>query len=173
MFCNKICIKGNLDDGIMSANVDGISIHKAQVKDIPVLKSLIDGYVKNEQMLPRSMSELYESTQDFFVCTDKGEVVACCALKVRWDELAEIASLAVRQDHLSQGIGSMLVEACIEQAKNLGITHLFTLTYASGFFAKKGFVIIDKAELPHKIWADCIRCPKFPNCDETAMELRI
>ena len=157
----------------MSANADGISIHKAQVKDIPVLKGLIDGYVKDEKMLPRSMSELYESTQDFFVCEVEGEVVAGCALKVRWDELAEIASLAVRQDYLSQGIGSMLVDACIRQAKDIGATHLFTLTYAPGFFTKNGFVVIDKADLPHKVWADCIRCPKFPNCDEIAMELRI
>jgi len=157
----------------VNINVNGISIHNAQVKDIPVLKGIIDGYVKDEKMLPRSMSELYESTQDFFVCKVEGEVVAGCALKVRWGELAEIASLAVRQDHLLQGIGSMLVDACIKQAKDLGVTHLFTLTYAPEFFAKNGFVVIDKANLPHKIWADCIRCPKFPNCDEIAMELRI
>lgn len=155
-------------------NVDGNGmIHKARVRDIPVLKGLIDGYVKKEMMLPRSMSELYENTQDFFVYEDNGEVVACCALKVRWEELAEIVSLAVREDYLLQGIGSMLVDACIKQAKELGATHLFTLTYVPDFFAKHGFAIIDKAKLPHKVWADCIRCPKFPNCDEIAMEMRI
>ncbi|SDF72581.1 N-acetylglutamate synthase [Methanolobus vulcani] len=144
-------------------------IRKANVNDIPAIKSIIDTYAKQEMMLPRSLSELYEFTRSFHVCEIDGEIIGCCALQVSWENMAEVLSFAVKQEYRDKGIGTKLVKACLEESKELGINKVFTLTYAVPFFEKQGFEIIDKQMLPHKVWTGCIKCPKFPNCDEVAM----
>ncbi len=101
---------------------------------------------------------------------DRGErVIACAALQISWSDLAEIKSLAVTEDNQEQGIGSQLVEACLREARELGISTVFCLTNKPAFFEKSGFSQVDKMELPRKVWAECYRCPKFPNCDEVAL----
>ncbi|TGC09864.1 GNAT family N-acetyltransferase [Methanolobus halotolerans] len=144
-------------------------IRKATVRDIPEIKIIIDYYARQEMMLQRSLSELYEFTRSFYVCEIEDEIVGCCALQVSWEDMAEIMSFAVKQKHREQGIGTELVRSCINEAKELDINKVFTLTYAVPFFEKQGFDKIDKQQLPHKIWSGCIKCPKFPNCDEVAM----
>lgn len=148
-------------------------IRKATVNDIPVIKNIIDFYAKQEMMLPRSLSELYEFTRSFYVCEINDEIVGCCALQVSWEDMAEVLSFAVRQEYRDKGIGTQLAGACLEDAKLLGINQVFTLTYAVPFFEKIGFEKIDKHMLPHKVWSGCIKCPKFPNCDEVAMMKKI
>jgi amino-acid N-acetyltransferase len=120
-------------------------------------------------MLPRSLSELYEFTRSFYVCEIDEDIVGCCALQVSWEDMAEVMSFAVKPEYREQGIGTQLINACLEEAKSLGIRNVFTLTYAVTFFEKQGFEKIDKQLLPHKVWSGCIKCPKFPNCDEVAM----
>ncbi|WP_407355458.1 N-acetyltransferase [Methanolobus sp. WCC5] len=144
-------------------------IRKATVNDIPGIKNIIDHYAKLEKMLPRSLSELYEFTRSFYVCEIDDEIVGCCALQVSWEDMAEVMSFAVKPEYREQGIGTQLINACLEEAKSLGIRNVFTLTYAVTFFEKQGFEKIDKQLLPHKVWSGCIKCPKFPNCDEVAM----
>ncbi|WMW21424.1 N-acetyltransferase [Methanolobus mangrovi] len=144
-------------------------IRKATVNDIPGIKSIIDLYAKQEKMLPRSLSELYEFTRSFYVCEMDNDIVGCCALQVSWEDMAEVMSFAVKPEYREQGIGTELINACLKEAKELGINNVFTLTYAVPFFEKQGFEKIDKQELPHKVWSGCIKCPKFPNCDEVAM----
>nr|WP_091937427.1 N-acetyltransferase [Methanolobus profundi] len=148
-------------------------IRKANVNDIPGIKSIIDHYAKIEKMLPRSLSELYEFTRSFYVCEKDGEIIGCCALQVSWEDMAEVMSFAVRPEYREKGIGTDLIKACLKEAKDLGINNVFTLTYAVPFFEKQGFEIIDKQLLPHKVWSGCIKCPKFPNCDEVAMMKKI
>jgi amino-acid N-acetyltransferase len=120
-------------------------------------------------MLARSLSEIYENIRDYFVILDKDRVVACVALHISWDDLAEVKSLAVTEEHQKQGVGEKLVEACLNEATELGIPTVFCLTYVPDFFVKCGFEMVDKRELPHKIWGECYRCPKFPDCDESAL----
>jgi amino-acid N-acetyltransferase len=144
-------------------------IRKATVNDIPGIKNIIDHYAKLEKMLPRSLSELYEFTRSFYVCEIDEDIVGCCALQVSWEDMAEVMSFAVKPEYREQGIGTQLINACLEEAKSLGIRNVFTLTYAVTFFEKQGFEKIDKQLLPHKVWSGCIKCPKFPNCDEVAM----
>jgi amino-acid N-acetyltransferase len=90
-------------------------------------------------------------------------------LHISWDDLAEVKSLAVTEEHQKQGVGEKLVEACLNEATELGIPTVFCLTYVPDFFVKCGFEMVDKRELPHKIWGECYRCPKFPDCDESAL----
>lgn len=146
-------------------------LRHATLKDVKKIQSLINHFASQSQMIGRPLTELYDHLRDFWVFEhdETKEVIGCCALQFCWESLAEIRSLAVHRDYHNKGIGRFLVSKMLEEAKQYGMTHVFTLTYQPNFFNKFEFEIIDKSELPLKIWADCIHCVKFPNCDETAM----
>jgi amino-acid N-acetyltransferase len=146
-----------------------LKIEKARISDVPQMHQLINSFAEKDEMLPRSLSELYENMRDCFVVRQEGQVVACAALHVFWSDLAEIRSLAVAEANQEQGIGVQLIEACLKEAKELGITTVFCLTYKPALFEKFGFAKVDKMELPRKVWTECYRCPKFPDCDEVAL----
>ncbi len=148
-------------------------IRKAQIKDIKSIQVLINSFAKKDLMLARSLSELYENIRDFYVYEANGKVAGCCAIHISWEDLAEIKSLAVNQRYQRRGIGKTLVEACINDARELGAKKVFALTYSRQFFKMSGFKIIPHKNLPHKIWAECIRCSKFPDCKEIAMLKKI
>lgn len=146
-------------------------IRKATIKDIKIIHSLLQEYGRQGKMLARPLSELYDHVRDFYVweAKDTGEVLGCCALQFCWEDLAEIRSLAVNPEHVGQGIGYQLAETALTEARAYNIKKVFTLTYEPGFFRKFGFNLIDRSELPIKIWSGCITCVKFPDCDEIAM----
>ena len=146
-----------------------MKIRKAHISDIKEIQKLVNEFARKEQMIPRSMNELYENVRDFVVAEEKDAIVGACALHVLWDDLAEVRSLAVRKEFQKKGIGRKMVRSCIKEAKDLGIKRVFVLTYQPEFFKKLNFKDTDKASLPQKIWGDCIRCPKFPECDEHAL----
>ena len=150
-------------------------IRKARVDEIPKIQKMLAAHAQRGDMLPRSLSELYDNLRDIFVYLDddKPEIIGTCSMHICWEDLAEIRSLAVREPYQGQGIGKKLVEACIAEAIALGLHRIFVLTYQVEFFQKMGFQVVDKGTLPHKIWADCLKCIKFPECDETAMIIEI
>ncbi|MGD9577625.1 MAG: N-acetyltransferase [Syntrophorhabdus sp.] len=148
-------------------------LRKASIKDIKRIHTIVNSAASKGEMLARSLGELYDNMRDYFVYEEHDKVFGSGALHICWEGLAEIRSLCVAEKERKRGIGRMLVEACIEEAKQLNITKVFLLTYQDEFFAKCGFTVVDKKELPQKIWSDCIRCPKFPECDEIAMIRRI
>jgi amino-acid N-acetyltransferase len=111
--------------------------------------------------------------RDFFILEQDGEVAGVVALNICWEDLAEVRSLAVDPRHVRKGAGRQLVQACLDEAAELGLKRVFALTYQPGFFEKMGFDYIEKAELPQKIWSDCLKCPKFPDCDEIAMSIQL
>ncbi|MGE4519897.1 MAG: N-acetyltransferase [Desulfobacteraceae bacterium] len=146
-------------------------LRHATLKDVKKIHRLINSFATKNLMIGRPLSQLYDHLRDFWVFEDDdtGEIIGCCALQFCWESLAEIRSLAVNADFHKKGIGRILVTRMMEEATEYGMTHVFTLTYQPDFFKKFGFKTIDKTELPLKIWADCIHCVKFPDCDETAM----
>jgi len=144
-------------------------IRKAKIQDIKKIQELINSFASKDLMLPRSLNELYENIRDFWVCEENRKIAGCCALHVSWDNLAEIKSLAVTKSRHKQGVGRELVEVCLKEAKEIGAKRVFVLTYVQGFFRKFGFKRVKNTDLPHKIWAECINCCKFPNCQEVAM----
>ena len=148
-----------------------MQVEKARIDDVPAIHRLVNFFADRGEMLHRPLSEVYENLRDFFVIRKDEEVAACVALHICWSDLAEIKSLAVREEDQDQGVGKTLAEACIEEARGLGIATLFALTYKPTFFEKLGFKRVDVQELPRKVWGECQRCPKFPNCDETALLL--
>lgn len=149
-------------------------VEKARISDAPQLHRLINHFADKGEMLHRPLSEIYENIRDYFVIRGpNGEIVACCALHICWSDLAEIKALAVKEERQGEGLGSLLVEACLKEARDIGIPKVFCLTYKPKFFEKFGFKRIDMSKLPRKVWGECQRCPKFPNCDEIAMIKRL
>jgi amino-acid N-acetyltransferase len=144
-------------------------IRKARIADVKAIHKLLNAYARDGLMLSRSLSEIYEALRDFYVWEEAQEVVGTVCLHICWEDLAEVRSLAVAAEAAGRGIGRRLVEACLEEARQLGINRAFALTYQVEFFARLGFREIEKSQLPHKIWGDCMKCPKFPECDEIAM----
>ncbi|MDQ7032266.1 MAG: N-acetyltransferase [Desulfonauticus sp.] len=150
-------------------------IRKARIKDVQDIHALLMDYSKKNLLLPRSFSELYTQLRDYFVLAhrESQKVYGCCALTIVWDDLAEIRSLAVCEDKQGQGWGVKLVESALSESITLGIYKIFVLTYQTGFFEKLGFKMVEKNILPQKVWSDCLKCPKFPECDEVAMLLEL
>lgn len=148
------------------------SVQKPSVKDIKAIHAMLMGGAERGLLLPRPLSDLYNHTREFFILRGpNGDVGGCGALSIVWEDLAEVRSLFVKEELRGQGAGRRLAEACIEDARAMGIGMVFTLTYETVFFAKMGFEEVGKDKLPQKIWAGCINCPKFPDCDEVAMQL--
>ena len=145
-------------------------IRKARMSDVKGIHQLIAEYAQKGDMLPRSLADIYENLRDYCVFLgDDGELVGSAAIHIMWEDLAEVRSLAVREGKMRRGVGTQLVESCISEAIVLGIGRVFALTYKPKFFEKLGFHVVDKAELPQKIWTDCLKCSKFPDCDEVAL----
>ena len=148
-------------------------LRTATIKDVKAIYGLLNYYSDKGLLLGRSLSSLYDQLRDFLVYVDPEDpeerIVGVCALHICWENLAEIRSLAVDEAYHCKGIGSKMVQACLAGADGFGITRVFTLTYQPGFFRKMGFHDIDKKDLPHKVWSDCINCPKFTDCNEEAL----
>jgi len=145
-------------------------IRRARADDAPAIHRLVHNYSSRDLLLPRPMADIYDRIRDFWVATDgTGEVVGCAALRIWWHDLAEIRSLAVAEKAEGRGYGRRLVEAVAHEAARYGIRNLFALTRVEPFFARNGFVAIDRALLYHKVWGDCAACPRREACDEVAM----
>ncbi len=146
-----------------------MNVEKAKIGDATQMQQLVNYFADRGEMLARPLGEIYENIRDYFVVRQGERVIACASLHVNWSDLAEIKSVAVAEDSQRKGIGDELIKACLEEAKELGIPTVFCLTYKPAFFEKLGFSQLDKMELPQKVWTECYRCPKFPNCDEVAL----
>ena len=147
-----------------------MKIVKANVTDVTEIHQLVNYFAGQGCMLARALSDIYEGIREYYIASENGKVIGCVALHVSWLNLAEIRSLAVQESNQHKGIATSLVNACFEEAHQLGINSLFCLAQTPGFFLKQGFLLTDKAELPLKIWTDCYRCPKYPNCDSVALK---
>ncbi|WNY23656.1 Amino-acid acetyltransferase [Methanimicrococcus hongohii] len=144
-------------------------IRKAKMSDVFEMKELINSYATDGCMLPRSLDSLYTYIRDFAVMEDNGKIVGCCGVHPDWEDLGEVVSFAVAKPYTRQGNGTKLLEACIEDAKTIGLGKLFVLTSSPEFFKKKGFTEIKREELPWKIWADCVNCSKYPDCNSISL----
>lgn len=144
-------------------------VRKAVLDDVLAIHGIIDIFARKGTMLPRTTDDITKNLREFFVYEEDGTIAGVSALSLCWKDIGEVRSLAVKEGFTLKGIGSSLVASCIDEAKELGLGKVFALTYQAGFFEKLGFHVIDKTELPQKIWGDCVRCCKFPSCDETAV----
>ncbi len=148
-------------------------IRKAITSDVEKIQKIVNHFAAKDLMLPRALSELYENLRDFFVYIADGEIVGCAALHIFWKDLSEIKSLAVLEPYQRKGVGERLLKECIEEAKSLGVSKVFVLTYQPEFFQHLGFHPIDKEGLPHKVWTECVKCHKFPECKEVPLIMEL
>ena len=149
------------------------TIRKAKFEDAEAIQNLILLYTEDGQMLYRSLEEIRQNVHTFLICEQDGQLVGACSLKNDWNPLVEVRSLAVHPCYNRRGIGTALVQECIEEALEASAETLFVLTYATSLFSKLGFEVVDKNSLPLKIWNDCQSCLHRENCDETAMSLSL
>jgi amino-acid N-acetyltransferase len=146
-----------------------LRVARAEIGDAQAIHDVINLYAQRGDMLPRTMGEVYENLRDFYVGHDGGQFVGCVALHIVWSDLAELKSLAVPEQSQSRGVGSMLVNAAVDEARQIGLERVFALTYRPTFFERLGWVQADVMTLPRKVWNECYRCPKFPSCNEIAL----
>lgn len=147
-----------------------MNIRPARVSDVPGIHELVGVFAEKKLMIRRTMAELYEAIPEFCVAVDDdNRVVGCAALHVFWEDLSEIRCLAVAESLQGIGLGRRLVEWCWDRARDLEVTSVFALTTSVDFFTRCGYRVIDKSELPQGIWSECVRCPAFPECKETAL----
>jgi len=161
---------GALPAGVQSLG-DGTTLRRARLTDVPAIAGVMAEYVMQGVLLPRPVSELYQCVREFVVAERDGEVVACAALRVLWDDVAEVRTLAVRPDHHGRGLGGVLVQCLVADARSLGLPRVIALTREVPFFERCGFVVVPRESLPRKVWTDCVRCPKRHACDEVAVTL--
>ncbi len=145
------------------------TLQQATVADARVIHELVNGFARKGEMLPRTMAEIYENLRDYSVVRDGDAVVACGALHITWDDLAALRSRALLAERQGQGLGALLVRAHVQEARTLGLSTVFALTYQPAFFERLGFRQADVMTLPRKVWNECYRCPKFPSCNEIAV----
>jgi amino-acid N-acetyltransferase len=164
-----------------------IAIQKAQIRDVEEIIELVNGFAARNLMLPRGPQYVYENIRDFVIASDKNVpvysitetrevlhlLVACGSLHVLWDDIGEIRALAIHPGYQHLGLGSKLIELMKEEARQLGLKHLFTFTLTEDFFKRLGFKRQGRDELPPKVWGECSRCPKYFKCDEIGMVLEI
>lgn len=146
-----------------------LQIQPATLDDMDQVHALITPFADRNEMLHRPKSELYENVRDYFVVKDQGRVIACGSVHVVWKDLAEIKAVAVAEEYQSQGWGKRIIAHCMEAARHMGIATVFVLTHKTTYYEQLGFETIDVMKLPRKVWGECLRCPKFPTCDEIAM----
>ena len=157
----------------MKKQIEHFNIRKAVISDVKNIQNLITPFAKSNEMLPRSLNDILECVRDFVVIEHNDEIIACGALHITWFDIAEVRSLATNKNYQRHGLGQKIIAYLLKEANKLGVEKLFALTYKPEFFKKCGFKIISKDDLPKKVWTDCIKCPKFPDCDEIAVELVI
>ena len=150
-----------------------VEIRKASIRDIHDILDVINSYAAEGVMLPRTEFEMAEHIRDFSVAYHDGILLGCGALHFYTPTTAEVRSLAVRPDHKQHGVGRMVVENLEDEARENDLESLFAFTYVPGFFARLGFLEVERGELPLKAWKDCLRCPKFQDCDEIAVLKRL
>ena len=146
-----------------------MKIRPAKVTDVKEIHKIVEFYADKKEMLHRSLNSIYENIQEYVIVEDKGKIIACGALHVAWEDLAEIKALAVSEKYQGKGIGRKIVQKLQKNAEKLGVGRVFALSFKPEFFIKLGYKVIPKETLPHKIWSECINCHLFPDCGEVPL----
>jgi amino-acid N-acetyltransferase len=150
-----------------------VKVRAAQTQDVEKIATIIAHHASRGLMLPRSIGALSAALDSYLVADDDGQIVGCGGLDVYTADSAEISGLATAPEGSPPGTGKAIVQALIARARQENIARVFALTLAPGFFSKMDFQTVTHAELPLKIWKDCVACPKYGNCDEIAMVLHL
>ncbi len=153
-----------------------LQAERALVSDAPEIHRLIQYWFETTgDVLPRTEGEIYETIRDFIVVRDPSgaRLLAAGALHVEWRDLAEIKSLVVDPGTQGRGLGRIIVDACLDEATELGLKTVFALTTKPAFFERLDFRVSGVSAFPRKVWNECFRCPKYHACDEIAVTIAL
>ncbi len=148
-------------------------VRPARIADVPYIHHFLEIYATKGNLLPRTMNEIYRHLRDFFVIEVDGQVAAIGALEIFTEDLGEVRSLVVAEEYERRGLGRLMVQRLIAEARHLGLRRLMALTYVPAFFHKLGFVTVAMDTLPEKVWNVCVKCYKYNQCDEVAVLLNL
>ncbi|MDA8120566.1 MAG: N-acetyltransferase [Gammaproteobacteria bacterium] len=148
-------------------------VRPARIADVPLIHHFLELYATKGNLLPRTMNEIYRHLRDFFVIEVDERVAAIGALEIFTEDLGEVRSLVVAEEYERRGLGRLMVQRIIAEARQLGLRRLMALTYVPTFFHKLGFVTVAMDTLPEKVWNVCVKCYKYNRCDETAVLLNL
>lgn len=127
---------------------------------MPGIQRLIEPLAEKRILLGKDRVVLYEAVQEFRVAeTDDGTIIGCGALHVMWEDLGEVRTLAAASDWLGRGVGHAIFERIEADARTLGLTRLFCLTFETGFFSRQGFKPIDEAVVAPEVFAQLALSP--------------
>ena len=149
------------------------NIRTAAIADAPSIHHLLEIYASKGNLLPRTLSEIYRHLRDFFVIELDGKVAAMGALEIFTEDLGEVRSLVVDEAYERRGLGRLLVQRIVDEARAIGLRRVMALTYVPEFFHKLGFQTVPMGTLPEKVWTVCVKCYKYNNCDEVAVLLEL
>jgi amino-acid N-acetyltransferase len=149
-------------------------IRKANIQEVPEIRRFLAEFSQDGGILPRTLADLYGQLRDYYVYREnQGPLLGIAALHICWAGLGEIRSVAVALTHRGRGIASRLVQTCLAEAQAIGLSEIFLLTLVPDFFHRFGFKIVSREDLLPIVWADCVNCVKFPDCDEVPMVLNL
>src|SRR5688500_286962 len=132
------------------------------------MHTLLEGFARQGLLLPRAVDEVYRNFREFVVAEHDGRIVGCAGLRLYTAELGEVVALAVSNESHGLGVGRLVVETLLAQAKSLGLSQVIALTLQPGFFKKLGFEVVNVADYPEKVVADCNGCARRATCNEIA-----
>lgn len=150
-----------------------LTLRPAIVGDVEPILELVNDLASEGLMLPRSPASVVERLRDFVVAMEGEQLVGCGALALIWSDLAEIRSIAVATTHRRMGLGKRIAQELLGEAERMGVPRVMAFTYEVKFFEGLGFAVVEHATLPHKVFSDCLNCPKFHACDETAVLIEL
>jgi amino-acid N-acetyltransferase len=159
-----------------AASSQAVIIRKARLADVNEMHRIINRYAESQLMLPKTQLQLYEHLRDYSVAVEASApdlLLGCGALHIYWENLAEIRAIAVAPGMTRKGIGTVLVDRLIAEARELGIEQVFLFTYEPKYFHRFGFIQVEHSAMPIKVYNECFNCPKFNQCDEIAMVMHL
>ena len=142
---------------------------EALLPDAERIHELISAYSPDGTLLPRGLAEICENVRDFVVLEEAGTIIGCGALHLYGTHLAEVRSITVDRGYQKRGGGELLVQSLMSQARKHQVACICLFTRSPQFFAKLGFEVAQREDLPDKIIKDCCVCPRYHCCDEVAM----
>ena len=134
-------------------------VRRARTADVAAIRDLVDTYAPDRRLLSKATVVLYEDVQEFRVAEVDGTVIGCGALHVMWEDLAEVRTVAVHPDHHGRGVGSALLSALLDGARDLGVRRVFCLTFETAFFGRHGFHVADEVLVDARVASELMQSP--------------
>jgi len=132
-------------------------VRRARTPDVRVIRDLVEPMATSGRIVAKDAVTYYEAVHEFRVVEVDGFVVGCGAVHVMWEDLAEVRTVAVQPAYMGHGLGSALLTALLDDARGLGVSRVFCLTFETGFFRRHGFQPIEGQAVDPEVYLELLR----------------